>query len=109
MASRLARITTRRRALVAHSQNLRAQLIFAAGALRHELGLRQLGGTVLLAAQRHRNVVIGAVVALLFLRARRVRKLAAMGGRSLGVVLHAVPVVANVLRLVNTRGARRGR
>ena len=106
MASRLAQLTARRRALVAESHALRAQLGDSARALRDALGFPQIGHAMLSNIRRHPGLAVGAAVALVALRPPRLWKLAALGGGALAFALRAAPVLSAAVRFAKARRAR---
>jgi hypothetical protein len=106
MSSRLAQLSARRRALAMESQVLRAQLAESANALREALGLVQMGRTVLDGVRRHPGLVVGAAVALVALRPRRVWRLAALAGGTLVFALRAAPALSAAARFFGAARAR---
>jgi hypothetical protein len=108
MPSRLAQLTARRRALVLESQALRAQLGASGIALRNALSPAQIAHTVLGSIRRHPGIAVGAAVALVALRPRRLWKLAALGSGALAFALRAAPVLSAALRFARSRRARAG-
>jgi hypothetical protein len=103
--SRLAQLAARRRALVAESDALRAQLSGSAGGLRGALAPGPLGNALLAGVRRHPVLTVGAAVALVALRPRRIWKILVLGAGTMTLVLRAGPVLSAVVRLA--KSARR--
>ena len=106
MPSRLAQLAARRRVLVMESQVLRAQVDQSASALRQALGLAPMGRAMLNSIRRHPVLAVGAAVALVVLRPRRVWRLAALGGGALAFALRAAPALSTAVRILKAARAR---
>ncbi|MEO8039271.1 MAG: YqjK family protein [Betaproteobacteria bacterium] len=105
MTARLSKLRSRRHALAAQSDVLRADLADTFGEIGQALRPARLGQAVLGALGRHPVLVVGAAAALLIVRPRRLRKLIALGSGAAAMAVRAAPVLSAVLR---TLRARRG-
>jgi hypothetical protein len=103
--SQLAQLTARRRALVAESHALRAQLGDSGRALQDALGFSQIGHAVLGSIRRHPGLAVGAAVALVALRPHRLWKLAVLSGGALAFALRAAPALSAAVRFARARRA----